>query len=109
MIKSYECTQCGSTDFIDESNKRVRCSHCGSLFAVLTNDPTLIINKGARVVFGKSANVEIHGDLEVQDGANVDIQGKVILMKGNKQQAFQLKLVEKGQRSTSDQSKNPPE
>jgi len=96
MIKPYECTQCGSTNFEDVSGKRVRCSYCGSLFQLLTNDPTLVINKGANVTFGKNAKVEIHGDIEVEDGANVDILGKVEVMRGGKKQEFSLKLIEGG-------------
>jgi ribosomal protein L37AE/L43A len=98
MIKSYECTQCGSTEFEDVSTKRVRCSHCGSLFQVLSNEPTLVINKGANVVFGKSANVEIRGDIEVQDGAKVDVEGKVTVLRGGKPQQFNLKLIKVGQK-----------
>jgi len=96
MIKPYECTQCGSTDFEDDGAKRVRCTHCGSLFRLLTGEPTLVINKGAKVVFGKNANVEVRGDIDVQSGANVDIQGKVTVLKGNKKQEFSLKLLQAG-------------
>lgn len=100
MIKPYECTQCGSTNFEDVSPKRVRCTHCGSLFQLITNEPTLVINKGANVVFGKSANVEIRGDIEVADGANVDVQGKVTVLKGGRPQKFQLKLIQEKNRQT---------
>jgi rubredoxin len=84
MIKPYECTQCGATNFEDLDNSRVRCTFCGSLFEVLTGDPKLTINKGAKVVFGKNANVEIRGDVKIESGADVDIQGKVTVMKGGK-------------------------
>ena len=96
MIKPYECTQCGSTDFEDVRAKRVRCTHCGSLFQLLTGDPTLVINKGANVIFGKNAKVEVRGDIDIQDGAKVDIQGNVTVLKGNKQQKFSLKLIQSG-------------
>jgi hypothetical protein len=96
MIKPYECTQCGSTDFEDAGAKRVRCTHCGSLFQLLTGDPALVINKGAKVVFGRHANVEIRGDIDVQSGANVDIQGKVTVLKGKQKQIFSLKLLKAG-------------
>lgn len=98
MIKSFECTQCGSTNFEDVSAKRVRCSYCDSLFQLLTRDPTLVINKGANVTFGKNAEVEIHGDIEVEDGANVNIQGKVEVLKGGKKQQFSLKLIQSGKK-----------
>jgi len=96
-IKPYECTQCGSTSFEDLSPKRVRCSHCGSLFQLLTNEPSLVIQKGANVTFGKNAQVEIHGDIEVDAGAHVDIQGKVEVLKGGQKQEFSLILIRSGE------------
>lgn len=96
MIKPYECTQCGSTDFEDVTSKRVRCAFCGSLFQLITREPSVVINKGARVVFGRNANVEIRGDLEVESGADVDVQGKVTVLKGGRQQEFKLKLIKRG-------------
>jgi protein-arginine kinase activator protein McsA len=99
MIKPYECTQCGSTDFEDLSPKRVRCAHCHSLFQLITTEPTLVIQKGANVTFGKKANVEVHGDIDVQSGANVDIQGKVTVLRGRKMQEFGLRLIENGKRN----------
>ena len=94
MIKPYECTQCGSTNFEDVGVKRVRCIYCGSLFQLLTREPTLVINKGANVIFGANSIVETHGDIDVQDGAKVEIQGKVTMLRGNKKQVFRLKLLE---------------
>ena len=99
MIKPYECTQCGSTNFEDVSAKRVRCSYCDSLFQLLTSDPSLVISRGANVTFGKNAEVEIHGDIVVNDGANVDIQGKVEVLKGGKKQEFKLKLLQSGMKA----------
>jgi hypothetical protein len=93
MIKPYECTQCGSTNFEDLVGSRVRCSFCGSQFEVLTGDPKLVINKGAKVVFGKNANVEIRGNIQIESGADVDIQGKVTVLKDGKKQQFHLKLI----------------
>lgn len=84
------------------SAKRVRCTHCGSLFQLLTGEPSVEIRKGANVVFGKNANVEIRGDLEIEDGATVDIQGKVTVMRDGRQQEFRLKLIEKGEGGKSD-------
>ena len=97
MIKPYECTQCGSTNFKDVGPKRVQCTYCGSLFQLLTGEPSVVISKGANVVFGEHADVEIHGDIEIEDGANVDIQGKVSVVKGNKKQEFHLKLIKAGE------------
>ncbi len=83
MIKPYECTQCGSTDFEDVELKRVRCTSCGSLFEVLTKEPKVVINKGANVVFGKNANV--------------DVQGKVTVLSDGKQGQFKLKRIKEGE------------
>jgi DNA-directed RNA polymerase subunit RPC12/RpoP len=93
VIKPYECTQCGATDFLDVEAGRVRCASCGSLFEVLTREPRVVINKGAHVVFGKNANVEIRGDMQVQDGAEVNVEGKVTVLSDGKQREFKLKKV----------------
>ena len=98
MIKPYKCTQCGSTDFEDAGVRRVRCTHCGSLFQLLTAEPALVIGKGANVAFGRNADVEIRGDIEVESGANVEVQGKVTVLKGKEKQAFILKLLQAGGR-----------
>ena len=95
-IQPYECSQCGATDFEDAGLRQVRCCHCGSLFKELSDEPKLTILKGANVVFGRSANVEIRGDVEIQDGADVDIQGKIVLVKGTQKRFFNLALVRKG-------------
>ena len=93
MLKNYECTQCGSTDFEQAGVRRVRCAHCGSLYEVLTDEPKLTILPGADVTFEKDADVEIHGDVEIQPGAKVDVQGKISLVKGNQKRSFQLRLI----------------
>ena len=93
MIKPYECTQCGSTDFFDAGVKRVQCAYCRSLFQLLTTEPVLEIRKGADVVFGKNANVEIRGDIDIHSGAKVAFQGKVTVLKGKQKQQFSLKLI----------------
>ena len=93
MIKPYECTQCGATDFEDAGMKRVQCAYCRSLFQLLTTEPVLEIRKGANVVFGKNADVEIRGDIDIQSGANVDIQGNITVLKGKQKQRFSLKLI----------------
>jgi uncharacterized Zn finger protein len=93
MLENYECTQCGSTDFDQAGVRRVRCAHCGSLYEVLTDEPKLTILPGADVTFEKTADVEIHGDVEVQAGAKVDVQGKITIVKGNQKRSFQLRLI----------------
>jgi hypothetical protein len=102
MIKPYECTQCGSTDFEDVSAKRVRCAHCGSLFEVLTDEAFLTIEKDANVIFGRNADVEIQGDVDIKSGAKVDFEGKVSMLKGNKKGQFSLKLIGNEKTRSSD-------
>jgi DNA-directed RNA polymerase subunit RPC12/RpoP len=96
MIEPYECTQCGGTDFEDKRSGRVRCAHCGSLFQVLTREPKLVIQRGAKVVFGKNADVEVRGDIQVESGAHVDVQGKVTVLRDGRKQNFRLKLIRRG-------------
>jgi uncharacterized Zn finger protein len=93
MLENYECTQCGSTDFEQAGIRRVRCAHCGSLFEVLTDEPKLTILPGADVTFGKTADVEVHGDVEVQPGAKVDVEVKIIIVKGNQKRSFKLRRI----------------
>jgi DNA-directed RNA polymerase subunit RPC12/RpoP len=94
MIEAYECTQCGSTEFDEIGNYRVRCSFCGSQFEILHQEPHIKIKKGAHVTFGEHANVEIRGDMEIDSGADVDIRGKVTFLKGKEKQGFALKLIQ---------------
>ena len=80
-LPRYECTQCGGTDLKREGENQMRCQHCGSLFAIAApNEARVVIRKGANVVFGKNANVEIRGGLEIEDGARVEINGKLTLI-----------------------------
>ena len=92
----YECTQCGSTDYQQAGPKRVRCAHCGSLYEILSDEPNVVINQGADVVFGKNADVEIRGDLEIEDGAKVNIEGKVTVLKSGEKREFKLQLIKDG-------------
>jgi hypothetical protein len=94
MIKPYECTQCGSTEFKEIAQDRIQCSFCASLFEVLRKDPQLRINNGARVIFGEHANVEIRGNMEIEKGADVEIQGKITLVKGIGNGEFTLNLIQ---------------
>lgn len=93
MISSFECMQCGSTEFIEVGARRVDCAYCKSQYKLITKEPFLVINKGANVIFGTNAEVEIRGDIEVQSGANVELLGKVTVLQGNKKQDFRLKLI----------------
>ena len=79
MPEVIDCQQCGSTSFEDVSTNKVKCSHCGTIFNKSNDEPAVIIGKGANVIIGKTANVEIRGDLEIQEGASLDIRGQVVI------------------------------
>ncbi|HPC41255.1 MAG TPA: hypothetical protein PLD91_10095 [Spirochaetota bacterium] len=83
--EKFECTQCGSTAFIDEGNARMRCAYCNSLYRIPEQDtgpsgPKVIIKKGAHVIFGKNSNVTIRGGMLIEDGAYVSFLGKLELI-----------------------------
>jgi uncharacterized protein (DUF983 family) len=79
MSAEFICQQCGSTLYEDLNTNQRKCSHCGTEYKKRSDDPAVIISKGANIIIGKNANVEIKGDLEIQEGANLDIQGKVVI------------------------------
>lgn len=97
MLKSH-CTQCGSTDFQKEGTEFLRCAYCNSLFKMLPSEnqsggPKVIIGKGANVVFGKTSNVIIRGELIIENGANVQFLGKLdIIKKAGDQEIEEAKL-----------------
>ncbi|MBN1620701.1 hypothetical protein JW890_08255 [candidate division WOR-3 bacterium] len=89
--QKYQCTQCGSTDFIKEEFNRLRCSHCKTLYKINFDNrkagkPSVEIKKGANVTFGKNAKVLIKGGMLIEDGAKVEFLGE-------------LELIEKGDRT----------
>ena len=92
-LQVYECTQCGATDFEAVSARTVRCAFCGSLFERSDAAPKLTIRKGANVVFGPNARVEVRGGVEIEPGARVDIQGHVVLVNGEKIPDLQLRFL----------------
>ncbi len=82
-IKKYECTQCGSHDFEELGDNKIKCSYCSTIFRVsdgAENKPKVIIGKGANVVFGKSSNVTIKGGVKIEEGANVQFLGKLDIL-----------------------------
>lgn len=75
--------QCGSGDFNKESNDRLRCSYCNSLYAVEkkeTKSSGVFISRGAKVTFGKNSQTTIKGRLHIEDGADVQFLGKITLL-----------------------------
>lgn len=83
-LDKFQCSQCGATDFTPEGEDRVRCAYCESMYAVSKEQPknkaNIIIKSGAKVVFGKNSNVSINGQMEIEDGAEVEFLGKITLI-----------------------------
>jgi hypothetical protein len=94
MEKGFECTQCGSTKFDDLDKERIRCSFCGSIYPVFSNEPSIIIRKGANVIFGKNSKVELKGSVEIQEGAKVEIRGQMTSGTSKKKQEFTTKKAD---------------
>lgn len=100
-IKNFECTQCGAVDFTEEGDSKLRCVYCRSLFLKQEErsaNSRIRIKKGAKVVFRSSANVIIRGELNIEDGAEVEFNGTILLLKkGSKKNIQQAKLrLQKG-------------
>ncbi|MBZ0203136.1 MAG: hypothetical protein K8I03_08995 [Ignavibacteria bacterium] len=77
-LKKIECTQCGSHDFEELGDSKIKCNYCSTVYRVSEpagSKPKVIIGKGANVVFGKSSNVTIKGGVEIKEGANVPRSG----------------------------------
>ncbi|NUM81031.1 hypothetical protein HUU42_09510 [bacterium] len=95
MNEAFKCTQCFSVDGTAESNDKIRCNYCHTLFKIVPEtpvNPKVIIAKGANVVFGKNSNVTIKGGVKIEDGANVQFLGKLeILEVGDKALIEQIK------------------
>lgn len=85
-ITNFKCTQCGSSDFEQEGEDKLRCTYCSSLYEVekppkkAKKSSGVTIMKGAKVRFGKNANVTIKGGLTIQEGADVEFNGKITLV-----------------------------
>lgn len=100
-IKGFKCIQCGSSDFEEEADSKLRCAYCYSLYAYEAEPPSppkanVIIRKGAKVSFGKHAHVTIRGGLEIEDGAEVAFNGKVVLIeKGSDENIAKAKKKKK--------------
>jgi hypothetical protein len=83
--EKFQCTQCGSTSFTRDGESDLRCAYCDSLYRVPGKEKTrkgatVIIKKGANVVFGKDSKVTIRGELFIEDGANVSFLGELELI-----------------------------
>lgn len=87
-LQKFECTQCGSHDFAELGESKIKCNYCSTTYHVSEPEsakPKVIIGKGANVVFGKTSNVTIKGGVEIKGEANVQFLGKLeIIEEGDK-------------------------
>jgi hypothetical protein len=68
----------------------VLCKYCGTRYRKVPKaEPKVVIRKGANVTFGPNATVKIRGGLEIEDGANVRVDGAL---------EFELEVIELGKR-----------
>jgi uncharacterized Zn finger protein len=82
------CPQCGAHE-LKRDGDFVRCSYCNAVYEVIPEPPgeapKVIIGKGAHVIIGKNANVVIRGGVKIEPGADVDVEGRLRLVrKGEK-------------------------
>ena len=83
QLQKYECTQCGSHDFAELGESKIKCNYCSTTYHVSEpagNKPKVIIGKAANVEFGKNSNVTIKGGVEIKEGANVQFLGKLDIL-----------------------------
>lgn len=94
-LQKYECTQCGSHDFEELAENKIKCKYCLTVFKVTEPEsakPKVIIGKGANVIFGKSSNVTIKGGVKIEGEANVQFLGKLeIIEEGDKEKMKKVK------------------
>jgi len=76
----FSCTQCGGSELKQAGEGKVACAYCGSIYLIASRGPTVIIRKGADVVFGKNAKVVINGGLEIETGSTVRFDGEITLL-----------------------------
>lgn len=93
-IKNFTCLQCGAADFERREGTRVACAYCHSLYEVpekyFANQGNVIINKGAKVTFGKHSDVIINGSLEIESGAAVEFLGKITLLEKSSDETIEI-------------------
>jgi DNA-directed RNA polymerase subunit RPC12/RpoP len=82
-FKGYKCSQCGAKNFEEEDADKLRCVYCESLFFIekASEDFGVTIVKGAKIVFKPTADVTILGKLDIEEGADVQFDGKIKLIK----------------------------
>ncbi|MEM7086522.1 MAG: hypothetical protein AAF489_10090 [Bacteroidota bacterium] len=93
-FKGYNCSQCGAKDFEEEGKERLRCTYCKSLFFIEKSggDSGVTIEKGAKVTFEPTADITILGSLEIEEGAEVVLDGKIRLIEKGSEDSIKNKL-----------------
>jgi hypothetical protein len=84
-FKAMLCTQCGGNELQREGD-RLRCAYCDSVFEIEPEEkndrePRLLIRKGANLIVGKNASLIVRGDVQIEPGANVRLEGRLKLVK----------------------------
>ena len=92
-----QCSQCGATELEEEGENYLRCTHCRSLFKMQppqSSNSGVIIKKGGNVILGENSHVVIKGSLHIEDGANVQVLGKLeIIEKGSNEDIQKAKSI----------------
>ena len=92
-MRAHRCGHCGGVDLEWISDEDLRCKHCSTRYRKVPKaEPRVVISKGANVVFGPNAKVTIRGGLEIEEGANVRIEGDL---------DFELEVVELGSKDAA--------
>lgn len=89
-MQAHRCGNCGGSSLDWITDTEVLCKHCGTRYRkVPLAQPKVVIRKGANVTFGPNAKVKIRGGMEIEDGANVQVEGTL---------EFELEVIELGKR-----------
>jgi len=80
-IEPFRCVHCGATRFQEDAEGLLHCSYCRSTYRRKADDaPRLVIAAGANVVIGRAARVRVDGDVRVEQGAYLEVQGELQLV-----------------------------
>jgi hypothetical protein len=81
MPTADHCSECGSPTLVEISPGQLQCHYCSAVFrAPRLEGASVRIAKGANVIFGKNAHVIIKGGLQIDDGAQVAIEGELTIL-----------------------------
>ncbi len=87
-MQAHKCGHCGGGELEWKSDSEVVCTHCRTRYRKVPKaKPKVVISKGANVVFGPNAKVTVRGGMEIEEGANVRVEGEL---------EFELEIIELG-------------